>query len=275
MRFRFVHAADLHLDTPIEGLAQMCPEATVLLRDGSLQAFDADSARGALTMGIDTVIFDMDGVIVDTEQLWNDVRHDFAVAHGGRWTGDDQPAVMGANSLQWAAYMREQCGVDLPNDEIYAGVIRGLRERYARDLPLIEGAREAIVSLVPRYRLGLASSSPRELIEYVLELAGLGESFAAVVSSDEVARGKPEPDVYREACARLEASPRCSVAVEDSSNGIRSAAGAGLAVIAIPNPAFPPSIAALGLADVVLGSVKQLTIAVVASLRREVPPENR
>jgi HAD superfamily hydrolase (TIGR01509 family) len=220
-------------------------------------------------MSIDTVIFDLDGVIIETEEVWSVVRHDFAVAHGGRWTRDDQPAVMGANSLQWAAYMREKCGVDLPDDQIYAGIIEGLREWYARDLPLIPGAREAVAGLASKYRLGLASSSPRELIDYALELAGLSDCFTAVVSSDEVAWGKPEPYVYLEACSRLGASPRRSAAVEDSSSGIRSAAAAGLAVIAIPNPAFPPSTASLGLADVVLGSIVELTSAVVASLRRE------
>jgi HAD superfamily hydrolase (TIGR01509 family) len=221
-------------------------------------------------MSIDTVIFDLDGIILETEEVWSAVRHDFAVAHGGRWNRDDQPAVMGANSLQWAAYMREKCGVDLPDDQIYAGIIQGLRESYARDLPLIPGAREAVAGLAAKYSLGLASSSPRELIEYALELAGLRECFTVVVSSDEVAVGKPEPDVYREACARLKASPRHSVAVEDSSSGIQAAAGAGLAIIAIPNPAFPPSTASLGLADVVLGSIMELTGALVASLRQEV-----
>lgn len=218
---------------------------------------------------MDTVIFDMDGVILDSEQVWNTVRHDFAVTHGGRWTENDQPAVMGANSLQWAAYMRMRCGIDLPDDEIYTGVIQGLRQWYARDLPLMSGAPEAVAGLASEYRLGLASSSPRELIEYALELARLRECFTAVVSSDEVARGKPEPDVYREACARLEASPWRSAAVEDSTSGIQAAAGAGLAVIAIPNPVFPPSTEAVGLAKVVLGSIVELTRAVVASLGRE------
>jgi HAD superfamily hydrolase (TIGR01509 family) len=222
-----------------------------------------------IELSIDTVIFDMDGVILDTEQVWNAVRHDFAVTHGGRWSKDDQRAVMGANSLQWAAYMRKRCGVDLQDGEIYSGVVRELREAYARDLPLIAGGREAVEGLARAYRLGVASSSPRELIEYALGLAGLGGLFAAVVSSDEVSRGKPEPDVYREACARLGAAPRRSAAVEDSSNGIQAAAGAGLAVVAIPNRAFPPSGAAIQSADVVLGSIVELTPAVVASIRRE------
>jgi HAD superfamily hydrolase (TIGR01509 family) len=220
-------------------------------------------------VGIDTVIFDLDGVILDTEPVWHAVRQDFAVANGGRWDEHDQSAVMGANSLQWAAYMREQSGVDLTDQEIYEAVIQGLRHSYARHLPLIPGAREAISGLTPEYRLGVASSSPRNLIGYALELAGLQRFFSAVVSSDEVARGKPEPDVYLEACARLRSSPKRSVAVEDSSSGIWSATAAGLAVVAVPNSVFPPSAEAIGLAEVVLGSIAELTGEVVSSLRQE------
>ncbi|OFV82474.1 MAG: hypothetical protein A2W26_01950 [Acidobacteria bacterium RBG_16_64_8] len=228
-------------------------------------------ARGATALGtsIDAVVFDMDGVLLDSEPVWNGVRDDFARAHGGRWTEEDQRALMGANSAQWVAYMRDHCGVELPHDEIFAGVMRALREWYAQDLPLFPGAREAVCAIAPHYRLGLASSSPRELIEYALQLAELRGCFAVVVSSDEVARGKPEPDVYREACARLGASAQRSAAVEDSANGILAAARAGLAVVAIPNPVFAPSTEALGCADVVLASIAELTVEVIGSLRCE------
>lgn len=214
-------------------------------------------------MSIETVIFDLDGIILETEEVWNAVRRDFARAHGGRWGEHDQPAVMGANSMQWAAYMRESSGIPLSDQEIYDGVIRGLREWYERELPLIPGAREAVERLYPHYRLGVASSSPLEIIEYSLELAGLREYFGAVVSSDDVAVGKPAPDVYLEACARLAALPDEAVAVEDSANGIRAAATAGLVVIAVPNPSYPPAPEALELAAVVLGSVAGITREVV------------
>ncbi len=220
-------------------------------------------------MSIDTVVFDLDGIIIETEFLWDRVRHDFAVAHGGHWKEGDQRGVMGANSMEWAISMREVNGVHLSDQEIYDGIIGALREEYARELPLIPGAVEAVTGLAAAYRLGVASSSPLELIESALELAGLRGCFECVLSSDEVGRGKPAPDVYLEACVRLGVAPRNAAAVEDSSNGIQAAFAAGLAVIAIPNGQFPPSAEALGRADVVLGSISELTGALVASLRDE------
>lgn len=211
-------------------------------------------------MDIDSIVFDMDGVLIDTEEVWSDVRHDFAVAHGGHWTPDiDQPKVMGANSMQWAESMRQNNGVDLPAEEIYRGVVEGIKERYDAHLPVISGAREAVDRLAGEYRLAVASSSPLELIEYALGLAGLRQHFVAVVSSDEVVAGKPEPHVYLEACRRLGTAPVRAAAVEDSSNGLKAAHAAGLLVIAIPHPRFPPSKQALGLADLVLDSITWLT----------------
>jgi beta-phosphoglucomutase-like phosphatase (HAD superfamily) len=220
-------------------------------------------------MSIDTVIFDLDGVIIDTEDVWNSVRQEFTLAHGGHWTREiDQPKVMGANSMQWAASLRENNGVDLSDEEIYEGIIGGLKERYAQHLPIVAGAPAATERLAEDYCLGVASSSPREIIEYALELAEIRARFAAVVSSDEVARGKPEPDVYLEACRRLGALREQTAAVEDSSSGLMSAHAAGLTVIAIPNPAFPPSAEAVARADVVLGSIKELDGGILASLGR-------
>lgn len=212
------------------------------------------------------VVFDLDGVIIDSESIWSDVRRNFALAHGGHWDEHDQPAMMGANSMQWAARMREHNGVDLTDQEIYDGIIAGLRAAYARNLPLIPGAREVICDLAALYRLAVASSSPRELIEYVLELADLAAYFSALVSSDEVPTGKPAPDVYLEACTRLDVSPCRAVAVEDSTSGIQAAANAGLAVIAIPNSSYPPSSEAVDLATVVLGSIRELTPELIESV---------
>ncbi len=218
-------------------------------------------------MSIDSIVFDLDGVIIDTENVWNTVRYEFATCHGGYWdTERDQPLVMGANSMQWAASMRENNGVDLSNQEIYAGIISGLRRRYAQHLPLIPKAVDVVIGLARYYRLGVASSSPLEIIEYVLELAGLQACFDALVSSDEVSAGKPEPHVYLEACARLATEPERAVAVEDSTSGIQAAHSAGLAVVAIPNAAFPPSAEVLASADVVLDSIVELDRTLIASL---------
>ncbi len=220
-------------------------------------------------MEIDTIVFDMDGVIIDTEEIWSGVRHDFAVAHGGHWTPEiDQPKVMGANSMEWAASMRENNGVDLPAEVIYRGVVDELRARYAQHLPVISGAPEAVARLARGYRMGVASSSPLELIEYALELAGLREHFEVLISSDEVPVGKPQPEVYIEACRRLDVVSARAAAVEDSSNGLRAARAAGLTVVAIPHPAFPPSADALELADLVLDSLEELTQPAIEDARR-------
>ncbi len=221
-------------------------------------------------MTIDTVVFDMDGVIFDTEHVWHAVRRDFAVANGGHWSEADQNAVMGDNSRQWSVYMRDKCEIPLPAEEIFEGVLRDLRERYRHELVVYPGAATAVACLASRFQLGIASSSPLELIETALDVRGMRPYFRVLVSSDEVQHGKPEPDVYLTACARLGAEPVRAAAVEDSTNGIRAAAAAGLAVIAIPNKEFPPSAEVVSLAREVLVSIADLTVEVVVSLSTEV-----
>ena len=220
-------------------------------------------------MTISAVVFDLDGVIIDSERVWHEVRRDFATAHGGRWTEADQRAVMGDNSWQWAHHIRTAGGVGLPERSIIAGVVALLTARYRERLPLIEGAREAVLGLAHSYRLGLASSAPPEVIRFVLHAGGLAGVFSAWLSSDDVARGKPAPDAYLAICDRLWAEPRAAVAVEDSTNGLLAARNAGLAVIAAPNPSYPPAAEGLEVADLVVGSIADLTPEVVASLEHE------
>lgn len=186
--------------------------------------------------------------------------------HGGRWRADAQRTMMGMSSSEWAAYMHESLGVDLEPARISDLVVSRLAELYRERLPLIPGAREAVRELAASWPLALASSANRPIIELVLELSGLLESFAATVSSEEVPRGKPAPDVYLEAARRLGVAPARCAAVEDSSNGLRSAAAAGLVVFAVPNRDFPPSADALALAAAVVGSIGQLP-AVLAGRR--------
>jgi HAD superfamily hydrolase (TIGR01509 family) len=212
---------------------------------------------------ISAVIFDLDGVVLDSEQVWDEVREQLVKERGGRWHPGAQRDMMGMNSPEWSTYMHDELGVPDPPEEISKEVVRRLEERYRRELPLIEGAREAVERLAARWPLGLASSSNREVIDLALELSGLAQFFRVTVSSEEVSRGKPAPDVYLEAARGLGVAPEHCVAVEDSHNGIRSAKGAGMRVIAVPNPHFPPGQEALELADATLGSLAELTPSTV------------
>jgi HAD superfamily hydrolase (TIGR01509 family) len=212
----------------------------------------------------EAVVFDLDGVLLDSEQVWDEVREQLVRERGGRWHDRAQIEMMGMSSVEWARYMHDELGVPDPPDEISAEVVRRLEQVYRKRLPLIDGAEEAVERLAARWPLGLASSSNRELIDLVLDLSGLAPLFRVTVSSEEVARGKPAPDVYLEAARRLGVPPGRCVAVEDSENGIRAGKAAGMRVVAIPNPHFPPGDEALALADVTLGSLAELSPSTVA-----------
>ncbi len=211
----------------------------------------------------EAVVFDMDGVLIDSEHVWDDVRENLARERGGQWHPGAQRAMMGMSSPEWSRYMHERIGLAEHPDEINRMVVEQMLERYAGAPPWIDGALDAVRRLSQRYVLGLASSSNRELIDVVLEAGGIGGLFRATVSSEEVERGKPAPDVYLEAARRLEIAPAACVAVEDSHNGIRAAKAAGMTCLAIPNERFPPG-DALAEADRVLASIGELTAEAVA-----------
>ncbi|HSG12733.1 MAG TPA: HAD family phosphatase [Gaiellaceae bacterium] len=208
---------------------------------------------------IEAVVFDLDGVIVDSEHVWDEVREELARERGGRWHEGAQADMMGMSSVEWSRYMHDVIGLAETPEEISDEVVRRMLARYGDELPLIDGAVEAVQRLAGSFRLALASSSNRPLIDAVLERAGLAALFEATVSSEEVARGKPAPDVFVEAARRLDLAPERCAAVEDSGNGIRAAHAAGMRVVAIPNRRYPPPTDALGLADVALESVDELT----------------
>jgi HAD superfamily hydrolase (TIGR01509 family) len=212
---------------------------------------------------IAAVVFDMDGVIVDSEQVWDDVRESYVREVGGRYAESATRDMMGMSSVEWSRYMAERLGVPGTPEEINAAIVERMLEQYGEAPPLIPGAVEAVRRCAERWPLAVASSSNPELIEVVLDVAGLHEVIPIVVSSQEVARGKPAPDVYLEAARRLVVDPHTCAAVEDSHNGIRSAKSAGMRVIAIPNPHFPPDEEALAQADVVLRSIAELTPEVI------------
>jgi HAD superfamily hydrolase (TIGR01509 family) len=201
----------------------------------------------------------MDGVLIDSERLWDEVREQLAHEWGGRWNERAQADMMGMSSTEWSRYMHDVIGLAAPPEEINAEVVRRLLARYRESLPLVPGAVEAVQRLAEHWPLGLASSSNREVIDAVLETAGIAKYFRATVSSEEVQHGKPAPDVYLEAARRLSVEPSGCAAVEDSRNGILSARAAGMRVIAIPNAHYPPSEDVLSQADLVLDSLDELT----------------
>jgi HAD superfamily hydrolase (TIGR01509 family) len=216
----------------------------------------------------EAVVFDLDGVIIDSEQLWDSARESLARERGGRWHERAQKDMMGMSSLEWSRYMHDVVGLREAPEEISAAVVDRLEEIYREDVPLFESASEAVAHLAERWPLAVASSSNRPIIDLVLELSGLGRHFRTTVSSEEVARGKPAPDVYLEAARRLGADPSKTVAIEDSRNGIMSAKAAGMRVVAIPNQHYPPGEEALSMVDVVLRSITELTPAIVEEISR-------
>ncbi len=217
---------------------------------------------------IEAVVFDVDGVLIDSEPVWERVRRQFTADHGGRWPDDAQDRMMGMSTGEWSAYISADFKLSqaLPPARVAELVIAQMTAQYERHLPLLPGAVDAVRALAGRWPLAVASSAPAALIAVVLDASGLRPLFAAAVSSEEVPRGKPAPDVYLEAAARLGVPPGACAAVEDSSNGLRSAAAAGMAVIAVPRPEYPPAADALAGARVRLGALTELNPGTVDAL---------
>jgi len=211
-------------------------------------------------------VFDLDGVIVDSEPVWEQVRRQVVAEHGGHWLPDAQRRLMGMSTGEWARYLSQDLGVGLPPPAVAATVIEQMQTRYREGVPLMPGAAGAVRRLAARWPLGLASSSPPALIDAALDGAGLRECFTATLSTEQVPRGKPAPDIYLAVTEQLGFAPETCAAVEDSTNGLRSAAAAGLQVIAVPHPRYPPEPAALSAARLVLTGLDGLTVQAVAEL---------
>lgn len=215
----------------------------------------------------ESVVFDMDGVLIDSEERWDAVRRELVAAAGRPFPDEATRAMQGMSAPEWERYLHEELGVPGTPEQIGRDVVDAMADGYRDDLPLLPGAVDAVTALAASYRLAVASSSNGRLITLVLELAGIADHFDVVVSSEEVARGKPDPDVYLEAARRLGVAPETCVAVEDSSSGLRAAHAAGMAVVAVPNRAFPPDADALALADATVEQVGEVTPELVAGLR--------
>jgi HAD superfamily hydrolase (TIGR01509 family) len=217
-------------------------------------------------MSVDAVIFDMDGVLVDSESCWYRAAMDFAREVGKTWTEHDHHACMGNAPEEWARYMRERMNLSLSLQDITAKVTRSVYAQYEVQLPLLPGAVQAVHAAARVYRVALASGSPSELVDQVMELTGLNKVFRAIVAGNAVTRGKPDPDIYLEASRPIGVEPSRCVGVEDSLNGMRSLKAACMFVIAVPRPSYPLPQEALDVADAALPSLRDFSVELVQSL---------
>jgi beta-phosphoglucomutase-like phosphatase (HAD superfamily) len=216
---------------------------------------------------INAVIFDLDGVLIDSEPVWEEVRRQVVAEHGGHWLAEAQSRLMGMSTPEWARYLSADLGVGLPPDDVATIVIERMAARYADHLPLMSGAVAAVERMAARWPLGLGSSAPAALIETVLDVAGLRHHFGVVMSTEQLARGKPAPDIYLAVTARLGVAPAAAAAIEDSTNGLTSAMAAGLAVVAVPHQKYPADPVVLAGARLVLRDLGELTVEAVSALR--------
>jgi len=217
-------------------------------------------------MSVQAVVFDLDGVIIDSEEVWEEVRRGYVAEHGREFLPDTQSRMMGMSTPEWSRHLAEDVGVGLPPERVADEVLARMAARYSERLPVLPGAVEAVRRIAARYPVGLASSSARVLIDRVLAESGLAEVFRVVLSTEEVPRGKPAPDVYLTAASRLGVDPAGCAAVEDSSNGLRAAAAAGMKVVAVPHGVYPPAPDALAASALVIGSLAELTDEALANL---------
>jgi HAD superfamily hydrolase (TIGR01509 family) len=205
----------------------------------------------------------MDGVLIDSESIWAEVRRQFTLENGGHWGEGTQEKMMGMSSPEWATFMHTDLGVEPTPDEIVAGVVDAMAARYRERIPVLPGAREAVERLARRWPLAVASSANRPLIDLVLHELDLTSAFGATVSTEEVDRGKPAPDVYLEAARRLGVTATRCAGVEDSTNGLRALFAAEMRSIAVPNRDYPPDADVLDRADVVISDLNELTAEVI------------
>ncbi|BDI08083.1 HAD family hydrolase [Sphaerotilus microaerophilus] len=203
---------------------------------------------------IQAVVFDMDGILIDSEVLWRQVREEFAADNGMVWNALDQESTMGCNTRMWSRIMverlqlQERLGMD---DAAIAKEIKArLLAKYEAHLPEREGAVASVLRVAQKYKVALASGSPNELATHVMKVTGLDQVFLATMYGDDVTHGKPAPDIYLEVLKKIGVAPEQAVGIEDSGNGIRSLRAARMGIVAAPGPEFPLSEEVLALADV-------------------------
>jgi len=214
---------------------------------------------------LQAIIFDMDGLLVDSEPCWEQARRNMAAEYGRDWTADDQRHVMGVSTATWANYMIERLGLKMTPQALIERIVSDMQAVYRRQIPFMPGAIQAVRLAASHYPTGLASGSERRLIETVVNDAALLGQFQAVVCSDKLARGKPAPDIYLETARQLGLSPEACLCVEDSSNGILAGKAAGMKVIAVPDGRFQPNREVIRQADIVLKSLDEFSIEQIES----------
>ncbi|MFG1610531.1 HAD family hydrolase [Actinoplanes sp. NPDC049265] len=217
-------------------------------------------------MTVEAVVFDLDGVIIDSEETWEEVRRGYVAAHGRQFLPDTQTRMMGMSTGEWSRHLAVDVGVGLPAEQVADEVLAAMAARYREHLPLIPGAVDAVRRIAAVYPVALASSSARILIDSVLEASGLDAVFQVVLSTEEVARGKPAPDVYLLAASKLGFAPSLCAGIEDSSNGLRAVAAAGMTVVCVPHGVYPPADDALAHASLVVPSLAELSVNALAEL---------
>lgn len=204
-------------------------------------------------------VFDLDGTLVDTEEVWDAARRELAAQDGVPWPDGATQAMMGMSTQEWSHYLAATVGIQGDDETAARRVIDALKVRYHHQLDILPGAVEAVRRMAELGPVGIASSSPRELIEALVRELGLTDVIQVIVSTEEVGRGKPAPDGFLAACAKLGATPRHTVAVEDSTNGIRSGLAAGMPVVAVPQDFHRPPQDLLDACSAVLPDLDGLT----------------
>jgi HAD superfamily hydrolase (TIGR01509 family) len=217
-------------------------------------------------MPVEAVIFDMDGVLVDSEVYWKLSREEFARDLGKVWTDADQRLAMGRNTVEWAEVMQERLEIDMPIDDIIADMLQRVIDHYERSLPTRPGAVDAVHLAAGHYRVGLASGSPTEIIRRVMELTGLDSVFEVMVYGDDIPNGKPAPDIYLETLRLMGVPAQKAAGIEDSANGVRALKAAGMYAIAAPSPDFPLPDEIVNMADQHITTMEDFTLELVRGL---------
>lgn len=216
-------------------------------------------------MGPQAVIFDLDGTLIETEPAWDGVRRGLAADAGLPWPEGGTQAMMGMSTPEWAHFLVETVGLPMSDEEAARVTIERMAAHHAAGVTVLPDAVESVMRMADRYRVAVASSSPRVLIDAAVSALGLSGVFEATVSTEEVERGKPAPDGFLRAAELLGVEPGWCLAIEDSTNGVLSALAAGMKVVTVP-PAFHPPSSDVLARTTVLDTLEGLTVELVEGL---------